>query len=101
MLARIKRPAKNAMQSGRANTHAWVLEFEPSSARTSDPLTGWTVSRDTNGQVRLEFPSLEEAVRFADHHGIAFEVSPEPPHRRAVRSYADNFAFTRKEPWTH
>ena len=39
MLARIYRPAKNAMQSGKAKTKDWVLEFEPASARRSDPLT--------------------------------------------------------------
>src|SRR5215831_3489072 len=55
MLARIFRPAKNAMQSGQANTKEWVMEFEPASARVSDPLMGWTVSTDMNGQVRLMF----------------------------------------------
>ena len=30
MRARIYQPPKNAMQSGRAGTHEWVLEFEPS-----------------------------------------------------------------------
>ena len=38
MLARIYIPAQTAMQSGKANTKEWVLEFEPSSARVSDPL---------------------------------------------------------------
>jgi hypothetical protein len=32
MLARIYRPAKTAMQSGKAKTKDWVLEFEPASA---------------------------------------------------------------------
>src|SRR5690606_38365097 len=55
MLARIYRPAKTAMQSGKAKTHDWRLEFEPASARTQDPLTGWTSTTDMNGQVRLSF----------------------------------------------
>ena len=29
MRARIYQPPKNAMQSGWATTHEWVLEFEP------------------------------------------------------------------------
>ena len=55
MLARIYRPAKTAMQSGKANTKEWLLEFEPASARTPDRLMGWTLSSDMNGQVRLAF----------------------------------------------
>jgi hypothetical protein len=90
------------MQSGRANTKEWVLEFEPASARRPDPLMGWTVSTDMNGQVRLQFDTREEAVAYAQRHGIAFEVLAPREHRRAApKAYADNFAFGRKEPWTH
>ena len=101
MTARIYKPAKTAMQSGKAKTREWVLEFEPASARVSDPLMGWTLSSDMNGQVRLAFETREEAVAYAQRHGIAFEVQAPPRHTRLVRAYADNFAFTRKEPWTH
>jgi hypothetical protein len=101
MLARIFVPAKTAMQSGRANTKEWVLEFEPASARRSDPLMGWTVSTDMNGQVRLQFDTREEAVAYAQRHEIAFEVLEPGEHRRRPKAYADNFAFNRKEPWTH
>ena len=101
MLARIFLPAKTAMQSGRANTKEWVLEFAPASARVSDPLMGWTVSTDMNGQVRMLFDTREEAAAYAQRHGIAFEVLPAPKHGKVVRAYADNFAFGRKESWTH
>ena len=74
MLARIYRPAKTAMQSGKANSRRWRLEFEPASARTIDPLMGWTSSADMNGQVRLEFDSQEEAVAYAERHGIPFRL---------------------------
>jgi hypothetical protein len=101
MLARIYLPAKTAMQSGRGKSQEWMLEFEPASARVSDPLMGWTQSTDMNGQVRLRFETREEAVAYAQRHGIAFEVLTPAQHKRVVRAYADNFAFTRKEPWTH
>src|SRR5579863_3481351 len=101
MLARIYLPAKTAMQSGRANTREWLLEFEPASARAPDPLMGWTLSSDMNGQVRVAFDTREEAVAYAQRHGIAFEVLTPPQHKRTVKAYADNFAFARKEPWTH
>ena len=66
MLARIFRPSKTAMQSGKAKTKDWVLEFEPKDARRSDPLMGWTVTSDTeSSQIRLHFDTKEDAVRYA------------------------------------
>ena len=101
MLARIYRPSRNAMQSGKAKTREWLLEFEPASARVSDPLMGWTVSSDMNGQVRLAFDTRDEAIAYAQRHGIPFELLRDNEHRRIIKAYADNFAFNRKEPWTH
>lgn len=101
MLARIYRPAKTAMQSGKAKTLEWVLEFEPASAHLPDPLMGWAQSMDMNGQVRLSFDTREEAIAYAQSHAIAFQVMEPKPIRRVIKAYADNFAFTRKEPWTH
>jgi len=101
MLARIYRPAKTAMQSGKAKAMDWRLEFEPASARTIDPLMGWTSSSDMNGQVRLSFDTSEEAVAYAERHGIPFRLHEpnEPPI--IIKAYADNFATYRKQPWTH
>ena len=101
MLARIYRPAKTAMQSGKANTRQWRLEFEPASARSIDPLMGWTSSADMNGQVRLDFDSKEEAIAYAERYGIAFRLHEpqEPP--MILKAYADNFATNRKQSWTH
>ena len=101
MLARIFKPAKNAMQSGRANTKDWVLEFEPASARKADPLMGWTSSSDLDGQIRLMFETREEAVAYAQRHGIAFQLLEPQETRRTIKAYADNFSVDRKEPWTH
>jgi hypothetical protein len=101
MLARIFRPAQSAMQSGRANTREWVLEFEPRAPRAPDPLMGWTQTTDTDGQIRLTFATLQEAVAYAERYGIAFEVLPEPERKKIVKAYADNFAYGRKIPWTH
>jgi len=101
MLARIYRPAKNAMQSGKAKTKDWVLEFEPAAARRADPLMGWTQTTDTDGQVRLAFETSDEAVAYAQKHGIAFQIFDPKPAKRIIKAYADNFAFGRKQPWTH
>lgn len=102
MFARIFRPAKTAMQSGRAKTASWVLEFEPSAARRSDPLMGWTQTSDTeSSQIRLNFETRDEAVRYAENHGIAFQLTDPKPAKRILKTYADNFAFGRRTPWTH
>lgn len=101
MLARIYRPAKSAMQSGKAKTKDWVLEFEPASARRSDPLMGWTQTSDMNGQVSLSFDTQEEAVRYAQAHGLAFQLVDPKPAKRIIKAYSDNFAYGRKVPWTH
>ena len=98
--ARIYRPAKNAMQSGRAKTKLWVLEFV-STGRQIDPLMGWTSSPDTNPQVKLQFESKEAAVAYATKHGIDYQlVEPKTP-RPLLKAYADNFKADRADQWTH
>lgn len=101
MLARIYQPAKNAMQSGKARGRKWVLEYEPEKPREIEPLMGWTASSDMRSQVSLEFDTKEEAIAYAEAHGIAHQVFE--PHKPAPKSraYADNFRFDRKTPWTH
>ena len=103
MRARIYQPPKNAMQSGRAGTHHWVLDFEPAAARHADPLMGWTSSGDTQSQVRLRFDTRKQAEDYARDHGLEFVV--QEPHRRGTnirpRGYGENFATDRREPWSH
>lgn len=101
MLARIYRPAKNAMQSGKAGARRWVLEFEPGAAPRPDVLMGWTTSADTNGQVRMHFDDRDEAIAFARKHAIPHQVVEPREVKRPVKAYGDNFAFSRKEPWSH
>ena len=101
MLARIYQPARKAMQSGKARTKKWVLEYEPEQAREIEPLMGWTASSDMRQQVSLEFETQEEAVAYASKHGIPFQVFE--PHKPSLKSraYSDNFRVDRKVPWSH
>jgi len=100
-LARIYKPAKTAMQSGTANTKEWMLDYEPAEARQVEPLMGWTSSGDMRQQLRLRFDTKEEAIAYCERHGIAFQVAePKQPTRRMM-AYADNFAVSRRSPWTH
>jgi|SRR5690606_32715035 hypothetical protein len=101
MSARIYSPAKSAMQSGKARTGHWILEFAPSERKTIEPLMGYTSSADTRSQVRLRFDTLEAAIAYAERHGIEYHLQkPKEPRRRPV-SYADNFRHDRRIPWTH
>jgi hypothetical protein len=103
MLARIYKPARTAMQSGYARTRQWVLEYAPEEKKRLDPLMGWVGSGDMRGQVRLRFDSKEEAVAYAERHGIPYQVQEPKPRRHVVRpgGYGDNFASWRRNAWTH
>ncbi|HVH77158.1 MAG TPA: ETC complex I subunit [Stellaceae bacterium] len=93
--ARIFRPAKTAMQSGRRETRGWFLEYEPASPREPDPLMGWASAGDTLNEVRLRFATLQEAIAFADRLGLDYTViEPHDPTPKA-KSYADNFRYDR------
>jgi ETC complex I subunit-like protein len=94
-LARIHRPPKTAMQSGRAQTRKWVLEYEPASRRDPDPLMGWSSARDTLNEVQLRFDTLDEALAFAEKHGLEYTLIEDHPRTPKVKSYADNFRYDR------
>lgn len=89
--ARIYQRPKNAMQSGRAGTQDWVLEFEPAEAKRPDPLTGWAGSGDTRQQLRLRFPTSEAAIAYAMREGIDYTLIPAPERTLKLQAYADNF----------
>lgn len=101
MTAKIYKPARNAMQSGKGKADIWLLEYEPETRLTADPLMGWTSSGDMKSQLRLWFDTAEEAVAYATRNGIAYRL--EQPHQAKRRSmaYADNFKFNRVGQWTH
>ena len=101
MAARIYRPARTAMSSGRAKTHRWVLEFEPERPKEIEPLMGYTSSEDMRSQVRLEFDSKEEAIAYATRNGIAYQVFEPRERLRPAIAYSDNFRRDRTQPWTH
>src|SRR5881392_3670997 len=84
MTARIFKPAKNAMQSGRAKTREWQLDYEPEQPRDVEPLMGWTSSGDMKQQLSLRFDSKEEAVAYCERKGIPYQVI-EPRNRLAAR----------------
>lgn len=101
MMARIYKPAKTAMQSGRGKTKRWLLEYEPQEAREREPLMGWVSAGDTRQQLRISFETKDEAIAYARAHGLAYQLFESHERRPQTQAYADNFAFDRRSPWTH
>lgn len=101
MVAKIYRPTRTAMQSGTAKTKDWVLEHEAESARSVEPLMGWTSSSDMAQQVKLRFESKEAAIAYAERKGLPYVVQEAQEAKRRPMSYSDNFAYTRVGSWTH
>ncbi|WP_135078070.1 ETC complex I subunit [Terasakiella sp. SH-1] len=95
MDVRIYQPAKNAMQSGRANINIWVLEFMPIAAERADELMGWSGGGDTRKQLHMKFDSKEQAIAFAKKKGLSYEVKEAKKRKLQIKTYADNFAMDR------
>jgi len=93
MKARIFKPAKSAMQSGRHNLSKWILEYELETARVPEDLIGWVSAGDTLNQVRIPFDSKTAAIAFAEEKHWDYTITE--PHKRRVkpRSYMDNFKY--------
>ena len=100
-VAKIYKPAKTAMQSGRGKTKSWVLEHPRASKVVPEPLMGWQASADTAQQVKLYFESSNAAISYCRTHNLAFEVVKPKQRRVRRKAYADNFAFDRVGNWTH
>jgi hypothetical protein len=98
--ARIYVPAKSAMRSA-PKPRSWVLDFEQTAPKTISPLMGWTSSGDMLQQVRMNFNTKEEAVAYCEQNGLPYRVFEPALPKRVVQSYADNFAYTARQPWTH
>ena len=103
MSARLYQPPRTAMQQGRAKTGDWVLEFAPTSARSIEPLMGWTAADETMTQVQLHFETKEAGLTYAAQAGLMVQVEEAATTAKKIRpkSYSDNFASDRVLRWTH
>lgn len=93
MNVKIFKPSASAMSSGLGKTKKWVLEYEPASKRSPEPLMGWSQSNDTLNQVRLKFDTSEDAVAYAQNQGWGYTVASEKKKKSRPRSYMDNFKY--------
>jgi hypothetical protein len=101
MLARIFRPARTAMQSGKAKTEQWMLVYEPEAPLSVEPLMGYTASGDMLRQIKLSFDTKEDAIAYAERNGIPYQVEVDHKASPTLQAYSDNFRFGRPQPWTH
>lgn len=88
--AKIYKPAKNAMQSGKAKSF-WLLEYKPESKKMVDNLMGWQGSNDMKQELRLKFESKEAAVNYAKSQSLDFEIVEPKSATVKTKSYAENF----------
>ena len=101
MFAKIYQPSPSAMTSGRAKSDRWILEFTSKQPTIIDPLTGNAQSVDMRQQLELEFETMDDAVAYATANKIPHQVVMREKMKRIPRTYAENFAYDRKLPWTH
>ena len=88
--AKIYKPTKTVMQSGRRNSKSWLLEFDTLNTGIN-PLMGWESSKDTMSEVKLEFETKEQAINFAKKNNIIYYVIEPQKSKLIKKSYSDNF----------
>ena len=86
---------------GHCVEHAIASGNKAEQRRKIDPLMGYTTSGDMKSQIRLTFETREEAIAYATREGIAFRVQEPKEGKRRQISYAENFRYDRRTPWTH
>jgi len=88
--AKIYKPSKTAMQSGKRNSKKWLLEFDTLNTGIN-PLMGWESSIDTMSEVKLEFSSKEEAINYVKKNNIDYYIVEPEKSKIIKKSYSDNF----------
>jgi len=91
MKAKIYKPSKTAMQSGRSKYNKWVLKFSDKKNQLKDTMMGWNGGSSTVSQIELKFSSKEEAVSYAKKNSIDYEILETSERKVINKSYADNF----------
>ena len=87
----IYKPTKSATQSGKSKSKIWVLEYETSKSQHADSLMGWIGNGSTLSQIKLDFPTKENAIAYAQHKNIDFEIKEPQNSKFKHKSYAENF----------
>ena len=88
--ARIYKPTKTAMQSGRGKSKNWLLEFDTLD-NGINPLMGWESSKDTMSEIKITFSTKIQAINYAKKNNIDYYIIEPQKTKIIKKSYADNF----------
>ena len=88
--AKIYKPSKTVMQSGKRNSKKWILEYDTLNTGVN-PLMGWESSQDTMSEVKLEFSTKEEAINYVKKNNIDYYIVEPQKQKILKKSYTDNF----------
>ena len=99
--ARLYKCPQKATQSGKIRSHRWILDYGQSSPRSHDSLTGWVGCSETQTEVKLSFPTKDQAIQYAEKNSIAYDLKEPGSHHYVVKNYEDNFHNNRKMNWAH
>jgi len=91
MKAKIYKPSKTAMQSGRSKFNKWILKFNNNRNQKKDSIMGWNGGSNTISQVELKFETKEDAINYAIRNDIEYVVLESSERKVITKSYADNF----------
>merc|ERR1712121_150105 len=92
----IKKPTKNAMQSGTNNLKKWMLVFD-TRERWENPLMGWASTADPLANLGpMHFTDAEDAIAFCEKNGWAWELKEPPVKGPRAKSYAANFSWNKR-----
>lgn len=91
MQVRISKPAKSAMQSAPLN-NKWLLEFvKQPNCKFKEGVMGRTSSTDMYNELKIYFPTLEQAIIYADKKSLTYEIIEPKPAKIIKKTYAANF----------
>jgi len=93
MKARIYKPSKSTMQSGRGKLGDWVVELESETAKHPEALMGWTSAGDTLSQIKVKFSTLKQAEKYAKEQGFEYTILQPRERKVKPRNYGDNFKY--------
>ena len=91
MKAKIYKPSKTAMQSGRSKFNKWVLKISDSKNQIRDTMMGWNGGSNTISQIQLQFKTKDDAINYAKSNDLDYEVLETSERKVISKSYADNF----------
>eukprot|EP00941_MAST-03F_sp_MAST-3F-sp1_P000644 g644.t1 len=93
----IKKATNLTVQSSDYSVRHWTIDFGVQDDKWTNPLTGWTSSRDTLRQIspHMKFESAEQAIDFAKRQGWDYEVQEDMSKYKedfdGEKDYGDNF----------